>query len=168
MRKEIENVAEDLDGFEDLDPADQEKVMAAFALGHVREQDMTPALREKDDNSEIGEEKQKPTQANKKRRRVSGNDEEVEYESGVDDDDAQPPAFIEHLPAKRQRKRTQRYGAPQTQTKTEQRDSDSDEAESGDENSDEDESEDLDSDEEDSDVFEDDEDDDDAEDDEDD
>ena len=38
MRKEIEDVANELDGFEDLEPTDQEKIMAAFALGHVREQ----------------------------------------------------------------------------------------------------------------------------------
>ena len=46
MRKELEDVTQELDGFEDLDPVDQEKVMAAFALGHVREKDMTPCLRE--------------------------------------------------------------------------------------------------------------------------
>lgn len=121
MRKELEDVTQELDGFEDLDPVDQEKVMAAFALGHVREKDMTPCLRENE--HEQAEERKEardkgdatatshdhsknraPKKASKKR----GHPTNEEYTSD-DNDGASPPAYIEDLPPKRQRRRPQFY-----------------------------------------------------------
>ena len=113
MRKEIEDVANELDGFEDLEPTDQEKIMAAFALGHVREQDTTPVLLD---------EKSSDAPANKgtKRRRTGREnaDEDVAYESD-DNDDTKALEMIENLPSKRARKPTQRYGASSGRPKEE-------------------------------------------------
>ena len=113
MRKEIEDVANELDGFEDLEPTDQEKIMAAFALGHVREQDTTPVLLD---------EKSSDAPANKgtKRRRTGREnaDEDVAYESD-DNDDTKALEMIENLPSKRARKPTQRYGASSVRPKEE-------------------------------------------------
>lgn len=144
MRKEIEDVANELDGFEDLEPTDQEKIMAAFALGHVREQDMTPVLLNEAPS-------EAPTRAGTKRSRSGkkNDEEEVQYESD-DNDDAKAPEFIESLPSKRARKPTQRYGASSTRPKEEDSASDEDEEDGEEDEGDEDSD--------DSDVFEQDED----------
>lgn len=146
MRKEIEDVANELDGFEDLEPTDQEKVMAAFALGQVREQDTTPALLN-EETTEV------PTRAGTKRSRSEKkhDDEDVQYESD-DDHDAKAPEFIENLPSKRARKPTQRYGASSTRPKAE-------DAAGGEDDNEEEEEEEEEEDSDDSDLFEQDEDD---------
>ena len=71
MRKEIEDVANELDGFEDLEPTDQEKIMAAFALGHVREQDTTPVLLDEKPSDAL-------THKGTKRRRTGRENEDYE------------------------------------------------------------------------------------------
>lgn len=113
MRKEIEDVANELDGFEDLEPTDQEKIMAAFALGHVREQDTTPVLLDEKSSDA-------PAHKGTKRRRTGREnvDEDVAYESD-DNDDAKALEMIENLPSKRARKPTQRYGASSGRPKEE-------------------------------------------------
>lgn len=153
MRKEIEDVANELDGFEDLEPTDQEKIMAAFALGHVREQDTTPVLLDEKPSDA-------PTHKGTKRRRTGreNDDDDVAYESD-DNDDTKALEMIENLPSKRARKPTQRYGASSGRPKEEDVASEEDEEE---EEEEEEEAEDSD----DSDVFEQDEDDEDDEDDE--
>ena len=111
MRKEIEDVANELDGFEDLEPTDQEKIMAAFALGHVREQDTTPVLLDEKPSDA-------PTHKGTKRRRTGreNDDDDVAYESD-DNDDTKALEMIENLPSKRARKPTQRYGASSARPK---------------------------------------------------
>ena len=113
MRKEIEDVANELDGFEDLEPTDQEKIMAAFALGHVREQDTTPVLLDEKPSDA-------PTHKGTKRRRTGreNDDDDVAYESD-DNDDTKALEMIENLPSKRARKPTQRYGASSARPKEE-------------------------------------------------
>ena len=126
MRKELEDVTQELDGFEDLDPVDQEKVMAAFALGHVREKDMTPCLRE-NEHEHVEERKEvidkgdatatshdhSKDRASKKAGKKRGHPTNEENTSD-DNDGASPPAYIEDLPPKRQRRRPQFYDPSRT------------------------------------------------------
>ncbi|WFD32722.1 4-carboxymuconolactone decarboxylase [Malassezia sp. CBS 17886] len=142
IRTDTEDV-QDLDGFEDLRPEDQEKVLAAFALGHLPPKDMTPCLREREEREqEETEEKaergdrraeEKLEHNGKRRRPESGgraeknparkrshkakaeNDlvERDEDEDGDKDEDALLP--VEMPTTKRARKPTQRY-APETRS----------------------------------------------------
>ncbi|WFD28769.1 hypothetical protein MNAN1_003783 [Malassezia nana] len=108
MRKEIEDVTQKLDGFEDLEAADQEKVLAAFALGHVRDEDKTPALAD----MAASQENKEQAQPRSRKRKVS---EKKERDStpvdNSDDDEVERPDFLDELPTKRTRKQTQRFGA---------------------------------------------------------
>jgi hypothetical protein len=168
MRKEIEDVSQDLDGFEDLRPEDQESVLAAFAQGHLRDEDMTLSLHEKEEaHAENTSEAQAvpnvkvsvkaetktdpPPKGVKRGARTLAGDE--------DDDEFEKPEFVDDLPAKRTRRRPAKYDpTPTTLSKSKDEDEDEDEEEDEDEDEDEDEGEDSDNFEEDGD--EDDEDDD--------
>jgi len=157
MRKEIDDVTQDLDGFEDLDPADQEKVLAAFALGHVRDEDKTPALA---DNEEAGtlQENRSTAQSRPKKRKAEPKEDEDEqdtttYDNNEEEDEPDRPDFLDELPSKRTRKSTQRFGMNESsrQAKRDLPDDHEDEDEDEDEEDEEDEDEDSDEDEEDSD-----------------
>lgn len=112
MRKEIEDVKHDLDGFEDLEAADQEKVLAAFALGHVRDEDKTPALADIAASQEI----KKQTQPRSRKRKVDEKKERdtTPLNNSDDEDEVERPDFLDKLPTKRTRRQTQRFGAEDT------------------------------------------------------
>ncbi|WFD21342.1 4-carboxymuconolactone decarboxylase [Malassezia caprae] len=113
MRKEIEDVTQDLDGFEVLDAADQEKVLAAFALGHVRDEDKTPALI---DNEEASASQNSHTTAPSRpgKRKSAPKEDKDQHDTTASDnkdeeDEPDRPDFLEDLPSKRTRKRTERF-----------------------------------------------------------
>ncbi|WFD34160.1 hypothetical protein MCUN1_000996 [Malassezia cuniculi] len=63
IRKEVDNVAEDLDGFEDLSEEDQKRVFAAFAMGRLPDEDVTPVLREsEEEHANDGEDGEKDSE----------------------------------------------------------------------------------------------------------
>lgn len=118
MRKEIEDVTQDLDGFEDLEAADQEKVLAAFALGHVREEDKTPALADNEE-ARASQESHKTTQPRPRKRKAAHKEDEEEpyttpHDDNDDEDEPERPSFLDELPSKRTRKRTERFGMSQS------------------------------------------------------
>ncbi|WFD24818.1 hypothetical protein MEQU1_003523 [Malassezia equina] len=139
MRKEIEDVTQDLDGFEDLEAADQEKVLAAFALGHVREEDKTPALADNEE-ARASQESHKPTHPRPRKRKAAHKEDEEEpyttpHDDNDDEDEPERPDFLDELPSKRTRKRTERFGMSQPSRQAKRK------AASDDENKDEDEEE---------------------------
>lgn len=79
--KIIENVkksfesAEDLDGFEDLNDEDQQKLKTAWEVGHVAEEDIPPTAKKDDD-----EEEKPKKRATKKKKEAEDEGEEEEEE----------------------------------------------------------------------------------------
>lgn len=71
MKKSFEN-AEDLDGFEELNDEDKEKLNTAWEVGHVAEEDIPPSAKKDDD-----EEEKPKKRATKKRKEVEDEGEEA-------------------------------------------------------------------------------------------
>jgi hypothetical protein len=65
MKKAFSN-ADDLDGFEDLQPADQEKVRQAWDNGHVADEDIPDTARKPEGEDEADEAKPKKKRASSK------------------------------------------------------------------------------------------------------
>jgi hypothetical protein len=59
--------ADELDGFEDLQPADQEKVRQAWDNGHVADEDIPETARKPQDEEETDEAKPKKKRASTKK-----------------------------------------------------------------------------------------------------
>jgi hypothetical protein len=72
MKKSFSD-ADDLDGFEDLQPADQEKVRQAWDNGHVADEDIPDTARKPEGEDEADEAKPKKKRASSKK----GDGEEV-------------------------------------------------------------------------------------------
>lgn len=118
VKNEVEGDAKELvrgtltqDGFEDLEPRDQASVTAAFELGRLREEDITPCLREKEEHwrereREKAEEAEADDAGETKPPKRKAPTKAAKDESD-DDDDLKPPP--EDLPAKRTRKKPVRY-----------------------------------------------------------
>ncbi|WFD08632.1 hypothetical protein MVES1_004009 [Malassezia vespertilionis] len=108
--------APELDGFETLYPLDQKNVMAAFKQGHLREEDVTPILREQQEvrearraaNEEDGKSwERKPRRSRKKKDELV--DEDTRQSTDDDEDALVNIDGLDDMPAKRKRKPTQHY-----------------------------------------------------------
>lgn len=145
------------DGFEDLEPRDQESVTTAFKLGRLREEDITPCLREKEEHwrererEKVADEDADKADEAKPPKRKAPSKKAAKDESD-DDDDLKPPP--EDLPAKRTRKTPVRYAPSPKKKRRVKAEEDADDAEDDAEDDGSDEEEDYgDSDDESSDVF---------------
>ncbi|WFC96263.1 4-carboxymuconolactone decarboxylase [Malassezia brasiliensis] len=148
VKNEVEGDAKELvrgvltqDGFEDLEPHDQASVTAAFELGRLREEDITPCLREKEEHwrereREKAEDAEADDAAETKPPKRKAPTKAAKDES--DDDDLKPPP--EDLPAKRTRKKPVRYApSPKKKRRVKAEDDEGDEDEAEDDESDEEE-----------------------------
>ncbi|TNY19268.1 poly polymerase and DNA-ligase Zn-finger region-domain-containing protein, partial [Rhodotorula diobovata] len=84
--KESFEEAEELDGFEDLKPEDQERVKKAFDVGHVADEDIPDSARKPeadDDGAEDDDEKPK-----KKASKAKGGSKKKKAAKDEDDDEA--------------------------------------------------------------------------------
>ncbi|WFD48740.1 4-carboxymuconolactone decarboxylase [Malassezia furfur] len=157
VKNEVEDDPKELDGFEDLEPSDQESVTTAFKLGRLREEDITPCLREKEEHwrerereKAAEEDADKADEAKPPKRKAPS--KKAAKDESDDDDDLKPPP--EDLPAKRTRKTPVRYAPSPKKKRRVKAEEDADDAEDDAEDDGSDEEEDYgDSDDESSDVF---------------
>lgn len=147
VKKEVESNAKELvrvslrqDGFEDLEPKDQESVEAAFQLDRLREEDITPCLREKEDierEKKVEKGAEKGATDQKETGKKAPAKSAPKKEEDGDEDIAPPP---EDLPAKRTRKQPVRYApSPKKRRRTKKEDDEDDEEDEEDEEEDEEE-----------------------------
>ncbi|WFD01192.1 hypothetical protein MYAM1_003954 [Malassezia yamatoensis] len=116
------------DGYEELSKEDQASVDAAYKLDRLREEDITPCLREKEDQwRKKDEEKHSSQEASHHTKSSKASTKKSNHalkNQDDSDDDIEPPT--ENLPAKRLRKKPTRYEtAPQKRRRVKKQDADS-------------------------------------------
>jgi len=109
MKKQFES-ADELDGYDELRPEDQEKVNKAWEDGHVADEDIPETARkpEKDSGSETDEEEEK--EKAKKKKVTSAKKKKAEKEAATEDDDDAPKK--KRAPAKKKAPAEKKEKAP--------------------------------------------------------
>ncbi|KZT34554.1 zf-PARP-domain-containing protein, partial [Sistotremastrum suecicum HHB10207 ss-3] len=84
MKKELTE-AEDLDGFDDITPENQEKIRKAWEEGHVADEDIPDSARKPPKDAEGGDDEKPKKRAAAKKQPIK------EVDSGADDDEDEKP-----------------------------------------------------------------------------